>query len=173
VARGGASDTLTFEIEGERQFKLSLGRMGKALGDMRPYWDKALKPTFYKVEAEQFASQGGAGRSGAWAGLSKPYAAWKAKRYPGKGILERTGALKASLLGGAGQVYESHPTWMAIGSGIEYGTYHQRGGGNLPKRPPISVSASQEKALFGPAFALIARELGQMWQGGKATGRTF
>lgn len=166
AARGGASDVLSFEIEGERQFRFSIGRMVHALGDMRPFWEGALKPSFYAVEAQQFASQGADGRSGAWAQLSPQYAAWKATHYPGRAILQRSGALMASLLGGAGHIFQSAPSWMAIGSGLGYGIYHQTGAGNLPRRRPIDISGEQEKRIVAPAFGLIARELGMMWQSG-------
>ena len=164
---GGASGPIEFEVLGEREFKVGLGRMTKALGDMRPFWEKGLKPAFFQVEKAQFASQGAAGRNGAWQGLSPKYAAWKARKFPGRGILVRSGALSGALLGGSGFVFQSHPQWVAIGASSGYGTYHQKGGGSLPRRRPIDVSAEQEKHVFGAIFGLVARDMNMMWSAGR------
>lgn len=166
ASKGGASGPISFEIAGEQQLKVGIGRMVHALGDLRPFWNAAFRPAFLAVEAEQFASQGAAGRAGPWAKLSPDYAAAKAAHgYPSM-ILVRTGALRASLLGGKGSVFESHPAWMAIGTSVPYGIYHQTGGGSLPRRRPVDISSKQETAVFGRALGLVARDLGKMWESG-------
>ena len=50
-------------------------------------WE-SLAPIVAEAAADVFASQG----RGGWAQLSPAYARWKEKHYPGKGILELTGA---------------------------------------------------------------------------------
>lgn len=165
MAVGKASGPFEFEIDGERQFKLSLGRMNRALTDLRPFWDKALRPSFFQITKALFMTGGASGGHGGWQALSPKYAKWKTAHFPGKALMIRSGALMGALLGGSGHVYESHAQWMAIGAGIDYGTLHQRGAGNLPQRRTIDVSKEQEKSVFAPAFGLIARDLGLMWSG--------
>jgi phage gpG-like protein len=163
---GGASGPISFEVLGERQFKVGLGRMTKALGDMRPFWEKGLKPAFIQAEKQQFSTEGGAGRHGAWADLSDDYKKWKARHYPGRGLLVRDGLLAQALTGGRGFVLQSHPQWVAIGAESTYGTYHQKGKG-MPRRRPIDISDAQEKELFARVFGLVAHDMNMMWSAGR------
>jgi len=163
-ARGKATGGFSIEIDGEEQVRVAVGRMQHAFEDLRPVWD-AFREAFYAAELAQFSSEGSAGRGGAWPGLSKDYAAWKAQHYPGMPLMVRTNALRGSLMGGDGHVYEPHPTWMGIGTGVEYAIHHQRGAGDLPVRKLIDISAVQESAGFGRALGETARNMGKMWSG--------
>lgn len=133
----------TFAVEGEVQIDRTLARMADAAEDMRPVWE-VLASRFAKLEARQFASEGAYG-SGGWAALSPDYAAWKEANYPGKPILERTGALKASLTERPFGVEVLDARAMAVGSGIDYGAFHQAGGRNLPQRRPVEFPESERR----------------------------
>lgn len=133
----------TFSFEGEVQIDRTLARFVDALEDARPLWEN-LAGRFARAEARQFSSEGAYG-SGGWPALSPAYAAWKANAYPGKPILERTGALKRSLTVRPFGVEVIDATSAAFGSGIEYGKYHQAGGGNLPQRRPVELPESERR----------------------------
>lgn len=84
---------------------------------------------------------GGAGTAHGWAPLSPRYSRWKAKHYPGKPILTRTGALRKSLTEkqGAGSLYELTKNFVAVGSDYRAGAYglgrlHQYGTTRMPRR---------------------------------------
>lgn len=132
----------TFSFEGEVQIDRTLARFADNVSDAVPLWDK-LANRFASVERRQFASQGGYG-SGGWPALSPAYAAWKAMHYPGKPILEREGDLKDSLTRRPFGIEVLTPASMTVGSGIDYGRYHQAGDG-VPRRRPVELPESERR----------------------------
>ena len=155
----------SFEVEGEVQLSIALNRMIRSVDDLRPF-GSAFREAFNAAESEQFASQGGAGRSGKWAALTAPYAAWKRKRFGNKPILQASGALMAALTGKSGDtLLISEPHLIGLGAVVDYGIYHQKGTGRMPARKPISVASKQESRIFGRALGEMARTLGYMWEG--------
>lgn len=133
----------TFRVEGEEQIDRTLLRWADNLEDATPLWDQ-LADRFAMVETRQFSSEGAYG-SGGWTPLSPVYAAWKARNYPGKRILQRTGALVESLTRRPFGIEVLTRKSMTIGSGIDYGKYHQRGGGSLPQRRPVELPESERR----------------------------
>lgn len=97
----------------------------------------AIADSFVAAERRQFASLGAYGGA-PWPALSPKYAAWKARRYPGKPILRRTDELFTSLTQGPAVRVIAHDR-LVLGSDDEKGAHHARGGGNLPKRDPIGI----------------------------------
>ena len=133
----------TFRVEGETQIDRTLLRWADNLDDATPLWDR-LADRFAVAEGRQFASEGGYG-SGGWTPLSPVYAAWKARSYPGKRILQRTGALFDSLTRRPFGIEVLTAKAMTVGSGIDYGKYHQAGGGSLPQRRPVELPESERR----------------------------
>lgn len=85
-----------------------------------------------------------------WAPLSPEYAAWKAKHYPGKPILVRSGAMKAGFSWEAkkrsmrvinrvraGQGRGSTPRWV----------YHQDGTATMPARRMLQITERDHQML--------------------------
>lgn len=133
---------ITLEFYGDVQLDRTLARF-EAVEDARPAWE-VLAERFARLERRQFATEGRAA-SGGWPALSPDYAAWKARHYPGKPILEREGDLKASLTSRPFGVEVLEPAFMVVGSDVEYGRYHQHGGGNLPQRRPVELPESERR----------------------------
>lgn len=133
----------TFAVEGETQVDRTLTRMADDLDDLRPVWNK-LADRFAQVERRQFDTEGGFG-SGGWPALSPAYAAWKSANYPGAPILVRTGELRRGLTERPFGIEVIVPKSMTLGSGLEYGRYHQRGGDNLPQRRPVELPESERR----------------------------
>jgi phage gpG-like protein len=132
---------LRFSFFADTQIDRTLDNFERA-ADMRPVWE-ALADRFLVLERRQFATEGRTGSAG-WAPLSPAYAAWKARRYPGKTILRRTDELFRSLTEGP-QVRIVDRVFMVIGSAVEHGRYHQAGGGNLPRRPPVELTEHERR----------------------------
>jgi phage gpG-like protein len=97
-----------------------------------------------------------------WAALSPKYRAWKARRFPGRPLLVRTGRMKAGFRWKAfkrslriinrvraGQ-RSSTPRWF----------FHQFGGGPLPARPMLQVTDKDLAVLTGFVFEHLEGELG-------------
>lgn len=115
-----------------------------------------LWPQFVLVLQHSIGSQitgEGVGPGGHYPPLSEKYAKWKAKRFSGAGILQRTGMLLGSFFGGSGFIFETGPMSMRYGSAVEYALYHQTGTKrNLPIRRPVDPT-EQEAANLQTATA--------------------
>lgn len=133
----------SLDFYGDAQLDRTLLRFADNIGDARPIWDK-LADQFALVEARQFASEGAYG-SGGWAPLAPSTVAYKARHYPGKGILERTGALRRSLTERPFGVEQLNPQSMAVGSNIAYGAFHQAGTPRMPRRRPVELPESERR----------------------------
>lgn len=133
----------TFTVEGETQIDRTLARFADNVTDAVPLWDK-LADRFASVERRQFDSEGAYG-SGGWPALSPAYAAWKARAYPGKPILRRTDELYNSLTRRPFGVEVIEPGFMVVGSGIDYGRFHQAGDPPLPQRRPVELPESERR----------------------------
>lgn len=137
------STRLIFDFWGETEMQRTLHRWSDTLNDMRPAWN-AIADRFARLEEAQFRTEGRRA-SGGWAPLSPRYAAWKAKRYPGRRILERTGDLQRSLTVRPFGVEVIERKFMAIGSDIDYGAYHQWGTRHMPRRRPVEVDEAEKR----------------------------
>lgn len=147
---------LKITVDGEQKLNRAFDTLGKAVSDWRELWPE-VEQIFFRAELEQFTSEGG--RSTKWAPLSAKYAKQKARRFPGRQILVRTGRLKRSLsvLGGGDQIREAEATSLTLGSRVDYGIYHQRGAGRLPKRPPIELTTRDFGRITSRMFRFAER----------------
>lgn len=138
IVVGSSLVRLTFAIEGYERADVGLTGAATKARDFRPFWRTVVAPWFFGRIQEQFASEGTA--VGGWAPLSPRYAAWKAKRYPGKTILRRTDRLMKSLTwtGAALATPEGiaimTPDSATFGSSVFYGRFHQRGTRTMRQR---------------------------------------
>jgi phage gpG-like protein len=131
MATGGT--TLKFSFFGDEQINRTIVDREERVEDARPAWE-VLAGRFGRAEARQFKSEGSYG-SGGWAPLKPTYGAWKARNYPGKTILRRTDDLFKSLTQRPYGIEVIEPSYMILGSDVEYGGYHQRGDGQKQRRP--------------------------------------
>ncbi|WP_029136171.1 phage virion morphogenesis protein [Nakamurella lactea] len=136
---------LLIDIDGDQQLHRQLLRWTDRLTDASPAFDR-MASTVATIEQQQFSSQGGYG-SGGWSPLSPRYRAWKMRHYPGKPILERTGALKRSLTDRPFGIEQINETEMTIGTEVPYARYHQRGTDRMPRRRPLELPASGRTQL--------------------------
>lgn len=155
----------SFEIAGEARLSIAISRMTRAVDDLRPF-GPAFKSAFEEVERQQFGSTGAAGRSGAWAQLTEPYATRKRAKWGSKPILRASDALMKALTGqGGNTLLISEPHLLGLGTTLGYGIYHQTGTARMVARQPISIGPKQDSRVFGKAIGEMARQLGYMWTG--------
>jgi hypothetical protein len=136
---------LSLTTFGDEQFARDLLRFGERAGDLRPAFE-AISDDFYEIEKQQFASEGGFASAG-WPALSENYARWKAKHFPGKPILQRSGALMESLTNpfASGAVHEIDRDTLRLGTdvrsddGFPYPAAHQRPLQGQERRRPIEL----------------------------------
>lgn len=144
---------LNFFIEGEKQLSRSL-RL-KEIGEQVQNWRPAFELTarlMKKEFAETAFSTEGASLGKAWDPLSPDYARWKAKHYPGKGILVRTGKMQRSFQTRSG-AFEAE-----IWNPTAYFKYHQSNAARskLPRRMMMY--------LTNPIKAKIVKFFHTYWQ---------
>lgn len=140
-----ARSALTFRLSlpGLPSLVVGLQRMQTDIGDWSLFWTQRFAPAFYANMRQDVTLEGG-GSGARWAPLSPAYATWKAARFPGAGILVRSGALKASLAGPDSplSVFRPGPTSLEIGTSVPYAMYHQLGTSRMPQRPPLRVNGA-------------------------------
>jgi len=125
-----------------QQMRSMIEGAARAASDISPAMP-AIVSRFHVQMDRRFRDQGAGGPGGPWTEhpLSPMYAAWKARKFPGKGLLEATGALRTSLVSfGEGSVTEYGPNSVFISSSVDYAGYHQTGTTTMPRRAPIDPS---------------------------------
>lgn len=121
------------------------GQLAEFSGQFKDFTDlwPEIAAGFFAIETELFDSEGATGASGAWAPLSPRYAEWKGRNYGALPILEREGALRASLTGPAASI-EISPFQMTIGTDVPYAIVHQEGS---PRRAVIDMSDDDDARI--------------------------
>jgi hypothetical protein len=94
--------------------------------DWTRIWRRLISEVLMPFVVRQFRSQGGEGRR-QWAELAPT--TLKRRLYPGKPILQQTGMLQLSFIGGPDHVEEVEPKRMKWGSESPYALFHQTGTG--------------------------------------------
>lgn len=129
---------ISWEIEGEKQLSRKLLLLSERVQDWTPAFKSSateLKNIFSK---DVFKSEGSViGES--WSPLSRAYAYQKAKKYPGKGLLEATGAMKNGFM------TMWRPDMAMVWNDIEYFKYHQSNKPRnvLPRRVMMKLGLAQ------------------------------
>lgn len=141
---------ISISVDGIPEFDRIFRRMDLSLSDLTPVWEET-RDAFWEIEKEQFASEGAAGGAGRFERLSPKYEKVKARRYPGKPILEATGRMRAAYTSKTSDsVVQISRDSLTVGGRGKVGriaAYHQRGGGRLPQRKVISFSESQKRRM--------------------------
>lgn len=157
--------TLTVERTGLE----TLRRVGRGLSELSrldyvPFFERTVEPDFERIQREQFASQGARGEGGSWTPLSPAYALAKARRFPGRPILEATGRLKGSLTGRGhpDSFRRLTPTSYERGTNVPYASAHARGTARMPARPPIGVTEADVTRWAEGLTDYVGRELGRV-----------
>lgn len=144
--------TVTARESGADGAVLRLGVIGDRLADFRPVAD-ALDPVIYDWMTERMDSEG----HGTWEPLAPDYAAWKAKTYPGKPILQATGEMYDGLT----RAKSKYSVRRADRDGGEWGTdapyahYHQEGTGRMPRRKIIEIDTDLRKGIVAVMAAHV------------------
>lgn len=130
---------ISWNIEGEQQLSRNLLLVASRVKD----WSPAFRETTVELRNifsnDVFNSEGQAIQE-SWSPLSKAYAFKKAKKYPGKGILEATGKMRQGFT----SLYR--PDMAMVWNQVEYFKYHQSNkprGSNLPRRVVMKLAESQ------------------------------
>lgn len=117
--------------------------MSDKVRDWTPAFREAAQTLKSIFENDVFESQG-AIIDEHWSPLKKGYAIQKAKKYPGKGILEATGNMRSGFM------TLWRPDMAAVWNKVEYFKYHQSNqprSSNLPRRVMMKLADSQREQV--------------------------
>lgn len=157
--------TISIKGHGVDPLLVGLSRLLRLTDDLSTAWP-SVTAELRQIMAEQFTSEGGAGGNlGKWKPLSEAYAEWKRRKFPGRTILELTGALRASLqVETADSVVVGTPKSLYFGTsvvnekGVHYPIFHQLGQG-VPRRPIFSFSNRQTARIGSVLHKWLGREM--------------
>lgn len=149
---------LSFEIEGEKQISSALQYIGGEISDFtKPL--KATQDSLLKVYSGSQFSSSGSELGTPWQSLSSPYSEWKAKKYPGKGILVRTGKMQKAFKGDLTKFSTT------ITNPTSYFMYHQSNKprkGSLPRRVMMKIDLKRQAEIFG-YFTKFLNDVASHW----------
>lgn len=132
---------LRVQVNGTQQVEARLDLVSKHLSDFSPVFTD-IKNSFIRYERKEFDTQGQYEGYG-FAPLTPKYAAWKAKHFPGRRILELSGELRRSLTTGLNVVIR--PTKLIMWSDSPIAGYHQGGTSKMPARKMVALTGTSEK----------------------------
>ena len=132
------------QIKTTPQLNILVRRIDLLIENLTDGFDwESLAPIVAEAAERIFASQG----RGGWPQLSAAYARWKAKNYPGKGILDLTGAYRnaATQIGAPHNAITTTENSLTYGvEGLDYPVFHESGTDRLPARPVFDLLAEDE-----------------------------
>lgn len=142
-----------FEFNGKKEFDRIYTNITQGASDISPAFE-LMASDFRFQSLNIFDNEGSFDGGSKFPPLSPKYKIWKDKNYPGKKILERTGALKASMtrLGAKGNVSDIGRNYMTIGTDLKtpkgnyyLGSLHQYGTSKMPIRDFFRVTSNLKK----------------------------
>jgi len=149
------------EVDGIEENQHRLDLLSTMLLDLRPFWPR-LTTLFVSWMGRQFETEG-AFLTDPWAPLTPDYAARKALKHPGKGILVAEGDLKRGATTPRREQSPSSITfilgWVKRGQSLDP-KWHHRGEGHNRRRPLIGTALPDEAQLeFDQALEDYAEDM--------------
>jgi len=133
---------LNATLVNDKRFPRVLANLNQKIKDWRSFWIERFVP-FYQNEIQQNFETEGELVYG-WPDLSPEYAAWKARHFPGRKIMERTRRLRESMAPGAAgrdTVVRVRPLEAMVGTKVPYARYANR---QRPILPPVPKDRLRE-----------------------------
>lgn len=126
-------------VQGSSELAAKLSKFGVAILDLSDSMDKTGSYLTRFFSGEVFASRGQViGKP--WPALNPNYAVFKARAFPGRPPLIRTGLMNRSFK------YKSTKLTTSLWNEAEYFNYHQEGRG-VPERVMMLVDDKRERAV--------------------------
>lgn len=144
---------INITLEGVGTVKRRINGIIGKVKDLRPAFQK-IGEDFRNTERKVFQGQGAYGSRSSWKPLTPKYREWKQQHYPGRPILEQTGALRSSLTSkGANHIEIITKNSITLGSSDPKFKWHQKDTSKMTARPPITFTKYQ-----GDKWAKIIRD---------------
>src|ERR1700712_1763880 len=128
---------MNISLTGVKEFEGSLDRIRDVVSDFTPELRDIGEWYIDFLQNDVFETEGGVYGS-SWQSLNSKYAAQKAKKYPGRGILEASGRMRTSW-----KLYTASQ-YALITNGAAYAIYHQEGTSRIPQRMFVKFDKQRE-----------------------------
>lgn len=146
---------MQLHIEGAPQLQARLQRVINRLGSLQPTFQKAGEVMVKFYSTQPFLSQG-AVYGEPWAPLDPKYAAYKERKYPGRGILVASGKMMDSFKATA----TSHR--VEITNDTDYFAKHQLGQG-VPQRVSMKLDEQRKQLAIKTINADLKIKIAEAW----------
>lgn len=137
---------LAVELHGANELVRALDDWQGQVKNLRPAFRDLTIDVLAPAIARRFEAHGPG-----WAPLSPNYAAWKALHFPGKGLLERTGAMRATFTDrsrfGSSATTVTESSLTIDPKSTPYWKYHQQGTPRMPARPILAFDADTQTQI--------------------------
>ena len=146
--------TLSFAIEGEQQLLRRFAGIEKEMHDWTPAFKESIEALKDIFGNKVFETRGGAiGEQ--WEALDPEYQRWKSMHYPGKGILEASGAMRRSFE----TMFKADQA--AIWNTASYFAYHQSNQprSKMPRRVMMKLAEEQRQIVVKIFHTLFVKKL--------------
>lgn len=145
---------LSLEVKNAEQVAKMLTNIGLDINDLQGAMSDVGDHAKKYFGGQVFASRGGV-LGQPWPRLSTAYAAQKAKRYPGRPVLVRTGLMQRS--------FTSKPTAMSvtITNNAPYFKYHQSSAARkkIPRRVMIGIYTGMQSDVTNIIAAALSKKI--------------
>lgn len=133
--------TINLVVEGDKELVSKLRKFGVSVLDLSDSMDETGQYLTRFFSGEVFASRGQVfGKP--WASLNDNYAAFKARKFPGRPPLIRSGLMNRSFK------HKSTKLTTSLWNEASYFDYHQEGRG-VPERVMMHVDEKRERSIVG------------------------
>ena len=137
---------MSLAVVGIQESIFASANLIRELLDWSDLWDD-IEDYMEKKEERVFVTEG-ASSGTRWQPLSKKYAAWKSRHWPGRRILVKTGALQSTLTSNfQGSIRITRRFSYTFGSSDEKLRWHEEGSSRLPARPMLTITP-QDRAIL-------------------------
>jgi len=144
---------ITITISGLDKTERTLRGAKRAVENLQPAMSEVGTYLARFFSSQVFASRGGI-IGEPWQSLSARYAAYKAKRYPGRPPLVRTGLMQRSFISNSGA------SFARVSNSAPYFDYHQLGGSKVPERVMMKVDETRGREIVGIVERYLAAQIG-------------
>jgi phage gpG-like protein len=144
---------ITVTLSGDKEAMERLRRIGGGVLDLSSPMSSIGRYLTGFFSGEVFASRGGViGKS--WRPLNNQYAARKARTFPGRPPLIRTGVMNRSFKANAGRA-----SVLLLNSDPKF-AFHQSGTSRIPARTMMAVDQTRERRIVDIIDAHLGRVMG-------------
>lgn len=143
---------IAITIRGDKATIQKLEKMGQSFFNFKSEMEEIGTLVKLYAAGQAMASQGGVFNA-KWPALSPKYAVWKAKHFPGRGPLIRSGNMSRRY------EFSAKEQSVTIRNAADYFRWHQTGTSTMPQRLSLAVNDIQKRMMVQIIDAGVKRKI--------------